>query len=70
MTVPDPIPALIGMKPVRLRVQEGSSLEAVEIEIANGETLRVVLATDSAIDLALRLIGACNRLARREGGAA
>jgi hypothetical protein len=66
MTAPDPIPALVA---VRLRVNDDPELDAVEITVANGsERLRLVLNTNAGIDLALRLIAACNRLARRHDG--
>jgi hypothetical protein len=40
------------------------SIDAIEVTVSNGgERLRLVLSSSAGIDMALRLIAACNRLA-------
>jgi hypothetical protein len=61
---PDPIPGLVGMDSVRIRVVDDPSIDAIEVTVSNGgERLRLVLSSSAGIDMALRLIAACNRLA-------
>jgi hypothetical protein len=61
--MPAPIPGMLGMTPIRARVSANHAVDAVEIEVANGQPpLTIVLSRDAALDAALRLVGAVIRL--------